>query len=255
MAVALGGLTGLYGPEAPMGQEGRDPKEFGTQPDKRHAIPAQSSAPGRDYHGTAYAPQIDHDDVVESTPAPGAEYNDTPDSHAAPYPAGITHDPLIAAEQLRELHGLDLGGTAQTYTVGTPYDANVDAGRYDSPNTNVQAPVPGQLKAGTDDIGQGYGWDPNYGFALGRQFRRSYTDSIPIDRTGTVHGERPFWGAHPVLQQSFDGENSPYGEQGDTHNGMMLGPTPAGPPTPYTQPPNPTMAATTDFPDESGFAW
>lgn len=254
MAVALGGLTGLYGPEAPMGEQGRDPREFGGPPDKRHAIPAQSSAPAREYHGTAYPPQIDHDEVVESTPAPGRPYNDTPPSHAAPYPAGLTHDPLVAAEQLRTLHGLDMGGSAQTYAVGTPYEANVDAGRYDSPNSSALAAIPAQLKAGSHDPAQGYGVDPGYGFQFGRLFRRSYTDNTPIDRTGTVHGERPFWGAHPVVQQSFDGEDSPYGDLGDTHTGMMLGPTPAGAPTPYAQPPNPGMAATSDYP-ESGFAW
>jgi hypothetical protein len=249
------GLTGMYGPEVPYGQEGRDPREFGTGPDPSHHTPGDSSAQGHDYEGTRYPVVVDHDDEVESTPPPGEVADRTPDSHAAPYPVGLTHDPLIAAEQMRVLHGLDLGAADPIARgVGLQYPVVLDTAFENSPNTTVLATgVPAQLRTG-HDIDQGRGWDPGFGFAFGHLLRRVFKDAVPIDRTGTVHGERPFWGAHPVAQARFDGPDSPYGESGDTSQGMKLAPTRVGYATPYLQPPNPTMSPTTQYDDEAAFA-
>lgn len=250
----LQGLTDLYGrPTTPpvLGETGRDPENWGTPPDRRHAIPGDSSHQ-LPYDARVYGAAIEADDQVESTPLPGLTYDQTPNVHSAPYPAW-TQDPLIAAEQLRDLHGRDLGAVELTVGVGTPYPETVDSGRYDSPNQNELAKVPGQLKAGSDDTEQGYGSENGFGFQFGRQFRRWFKDPIPLDRTGTVHGERPFYGRHPVETHTYD-VDSEFGAAGDTRTGMNLGPTPTGYPTPYEQPPNPTYRGTVQPPEESGYS-
>lgn len=253
-APSLGGLTGLYGPEVPHGQQGRDPSNFGTGPDPSHKIPGdQSQASQALAQGTRYGPVVEVGDDVDSTPAAGEVFDTTPDSHAAPYPRGIEQDPVAAALQYQALHSLNLGGGRQGLQVGTPYPVELTASRDDSPNMSELAEgMPGQLRTG-NDVDHGYGTTPGHGFGFGRLFRRVFHDNVPTDRTGTVHGERPFWGAWPIRQNLLNGEDSPYGEAGDISLGMHLGPTPTGPPTPYLQPPNPTVAAATTYDSEAGF--
>ena len=248
----LQGLSGLYGPP-PVGEEGRDPKEFGTTADPRHHIPGDASAQGHDYAGTAYGPVINNAAEVSSTPVQGLVIEQTPDSHAAPYPRGLTHDPLVAAQQMRTLHGLDLGGPRSIIgTVPTPYEEAVDQSLDLSPNASGLVAVPRQLRAGTD-VDQGDGTTQGYGFAFGHLFRRFKLAGVPRNWAGTVHGERPFLGPHSVAQARFDGPDSPYGVAGDTSQGMGNAPTPVGNPTPYTAAPNPTVQPNTGYALESGF--
>jgi hypothetical protein len=249
----LQGLTGLYGP-VPLGEQGRDPREFGTTADPRHAVPGDASVQGHDYLGTAYGPVINNDAKVASTPLQGLVVEQTPDSHAAPYPRGLTHDPLVAAAQMRTLHGLDLGGPRSIIgTVPTPYDQGVQQSLDDSPNASgLAAGLPRQLRVGTD-VDQGDGTTPGYGFGFGHLFRRVMLAGVPRNWAGTVRGERPFLGRHSVAQARFDGPDSPYGTFGDTSTGMGNAPTPTGDPTPYTAAPNPTVQPNTGYALESGF--
>jgi hypothetical protein len=256
MAAPLAGMTGLYGPpELPHGQTGRDPTNWGTPPDRRHAIPGDSSGE-RPYGGTSYgqAPELPAA-APSGAAAPTGEQGDrTPTVHSAPYPRGIAHDPLIVAEQMRELHGLDLGGPSVLEDAGTPYPVHLESGRYASPNQSVLAAAPNQLRNGNDDVDQGDGSEQGWGFAHGYQFRRWFQDPVPLDRTNLNGGERPFRGRHLVWQSRFDGPDSPYGAAGDTSVDMMQGPTPVGYATPYQQAPNPTMAAAQTAPAVEGAA-
>lgn len=247
----LQGLTGLYGAR-PHGQTGRDPSNFGGPPDRRHAIPGDSSR-ARPYGGRVYGGELVADDQIKSTPLPGLVANSTPDRHAAPYPVGLVHDPVVAAAQMRTLHGLDLGGPRTTVTnPSTPADVPAYVVRNPSPNVTNLAAVPGQLKSGSDDVSQGYGQTNGHGFEFGYQQRRTVRTGVPLDRP--VHGERPFLGHHGVGENVYT-VDSPFGPvQGDTSTGMNLGPTPSGYPTPYEQPDNPTYRPSTDYTGEAGFS-
>lgn len=253
-AAPLQGLSSLYGPAGPQAEStGRDPQEWGRPADPRHRIPGDSSH-NRPYEQRVYGGEIATDDEVASTPLPGLVVDTTPDVHAAPFPAGATQDPLIAAEQMRLLHGEDLGGVIPTFAVGTPYATTVDSARHDSPNqTDLAAGVPNQLRSGSDDTEQGYGKENGFGFQFGRQFRRWFKDPIPLDRTGTVPRERPFRGRHPLDQHSYD-VDSQFGVSGDTSVNMGMRDTPTGYPTPYEQPANPTYRPTVDYSGDGAFS-
>jgi hypothetical protein len=257
VASALAGLTGLYGPpEEPHGTTGRPVEDWGTPADPRHAISGDSSRERRTA-GTGYGQEPDFAEVGDLQPwqtPPGAVWDHTPSSHAAPYPRGAQQDPVLAAEQLQQLHGVEMGGSRRRAWWGRPYDFRVDAGHHDSPDDSGLAPgVPGQLRSGpaAKDLDQGRGQPNGWGFNLGHQFRRWFQDPIPLDRTGVPTSERPFYGHHPVQQASFDGPDSPYGTYGDTTQGMGLRPTPVGYATPYEQPPAPTMRPTADYTGEA----
>lgn len=258
MAGPLNGLSGLYGPVVPHGQTGRAPSNWGGPPDREHALPGSQDAPRP--QGVQYGPQVESDDVVESTPLPGLVANDTPNSHAAPVPRGLTQDPLTAAAQMRELHGLDLGGSELTFRAGTPpYLETIEQAYELSPNASGLAPVPGQLAGGPGgtDVDQGRGRGNSGTFGYGHQQRRTVKDPVPEDVPG-VAGERPFYGRHRVVNNLLNGDDSPYGAQGDISTGMMLGPLPDGLPRPYEQPPEPTVQAQTGWPDEampSDYGW
>lgn len=249
----LAGVTGLYGPpEGPHGQTGRDPSNWGGPADRRHAIPGDSSHE-RPYGGTSYGQDAELPaEVIYGAPT-GEQGDMTPNVHSAPYPAGITHDPLVAAEQMRLLHGRDLGAL-DVLEDGIPYPVHVDSGRYDSPNQSILArQTAGQLRSGpgSTDVDQGDGTEQGYGFAFGHQFRRWFGDPVPRDWSTLNAGERPFYSKHPVWQARFDGPDSPYYGAGDTSIDMAMGDTPVGYATPYLQPPNPTMAATTEQTSEA----
>lgn len=249
--MSLAGLTGLYGPvEQPHGTTGRPVTDWGVPVDKRHATPGDSSGE-RPYGGTSYGQDEIPVGEVHSTPPPGEDLDRTPTSHAAPYPRGATQDPLVAAEQMRTLHGLDKGAPAVQSHTGTPYPVHVDAGVYDSPNVSMLAPIPGQLRGGKG-VDQGYGTENSHGFQFGHQQRREFHDNIPLDRTGVIAEERPFWGKHASAWQArFDGEDSPFAAYGDTSTGMAMSDTPTGTPTPYEQPPDPAVQASVGYAAEA----
>lgn len=248
----LAGLTGLYGPadNVPHGTTGRDASNWGTPADKRHSTPGDSSKE-LSYAGTAYGQD---DDLLggreweSAPPASDVILDSTPDVHSAPYPNGIEHDLVEAAAQMRILHGLDLGGPEQRNRTGTPYPFTVDAGFHDSPNESaLSTSVPGQLRSGSKDVSQGYGQANSGTFGLGHQFRRWFKDNIPLDRTGVMPDERPFYGKHPVWQARFDGEDSPYAQSGDTSINMGMSDSQYGDATPYEQPPDPTVQPATGY--------
>lgn len=250
----LGGLTGLYGrDEAEHGRTGRDPVQaFGGPPDARHAIPGDASTQVL-FHGTSYGAEVEVQDELPAPTPQGGVFDRTPSSHAAPYPQGLTHDPEVAAAQMRALHGVDLGGPAHAQSVRVPYEQALDQSLTNSPNTSALVKVPGQLRSGGvgDDVDQGYGTVNGFGFEFGRRFRRWFTDPVPRDHTNLYGGERPFRGHHGVGQMRLDGLDSPYGVAGDISRGMNIGPTPVGLATPYEQPPNPSTRTSTDYPAEA----
>jgi hypothetical protein len=250
MAAPLGGMTGLYGPvDQPHGTTGRDASNWGGPVDRRHAIPGESSHE-RPYGGTRYPREEDLAGEPGTGEAPpGFVLDRTPTVHSAPYPAlpyGEQLDAQVAAEQMRQLHGLDLGGPAHEHYRGVQYPVTVDSARHDSPFESGLASPPGQLRSGKD-LDQGYGQPNGYGFNLGRQFRRWFQDAVPRDRSTLNAGERPFYGRHPQWQARFDGDDSPYGGAGDTSIDMAMRATPVGSPSPYEQPPNPTVAAQSGY--------
>lgn len=253
----LSAFTALQGVDTPVphGMQGRDPGEFGRGPVPGHEVPGDQSAASHElYQGTRYPGPIDADDRVETTPAaPGEQVDVTPDSHAAPYPRGISQDPVAEAAQRAALHGVDLGGPRRIIGVPVPYEETVSGGREDSPNASILAGgIPAQLRSG-NDVDQGFGSTPGYGFAFGRFLRRVFHDAVPTDRTGTVRGERPFWGAHGLTPPRPYGTDSPYGDT-PPYEGMQLRADRVTAPQPYVQPPNPEVAATTNYAGESGFA-
>lgn len=251
----LSGLSGLYGaPAQPTEMTGRPAENWGTGPDPRHDVSGAAGST-RPYSGSVYAGQITPGADVAAVALPGLPGNATPDRHSAPYPTGVTQDPLVAAAQMRTLHGLDLGGPAATVTdLNTPGEEPLTSDRYDSPNASVLAgTVPAQLRSGSDDVDQGDGAEHGFGFEFGRQFRRFFHTRVPLDRTGTVHAERPFYGHHPVSQATFD-TDSPYGAAGDTTRDMGMRDTRTGFPTPYEQPANPTYLPTATPAGEAGYS-
>lgn len=258
MAAPLAGMTGLYGPadNVPHGSTGRDPSNWGGPADPRHAVWGAETE--RSYQGTAY----EQDPALKGGPVPlggprGEVIDRTPSVHSAPYPrhpAGEELGYLEAAEQMRVLHGRDLGAPGLIEDAGTPYPTLLESGRYDSPNASMLAKgTPAQLR-NSNDVDQGDGRENGYGFNLGRQFRRWFQDAVPRDWSTLNGGERPFYGRHPVWQARFDGPDSPYAWAGDTSVDMMQAPTPVTDPTPYEQPSNPTVAPTTTYSAEGAIS-
>ena len=251
----LAGLTGLYGPQGgPYGQTGRNPSEWGTPPDPRHATPGDASGE-LPYKGTGYGQDAQ---VLGEAPAGyggprGSVQDATPSVHSAPYPRGVEQDPVVAAETSAILHGLDLGGPGKVQDAGVPYPVTVDAAYTDSPNQSVLARVPGQIAGGPHgtDVDQGDGVGNSGPFGFGHQFRRWFGDPVPRNWSTLYAGERPFMGRHVPWQNRLDGEDSPYAQAGDISVGMNLGPTPVGLSTPYEQPPNPGVAPVTGYAGEA----
>jgi hypothetical protein len=256
------GLSGLYGPaqNVAYGETGRPADNWGGPVDKRHGKPGDASraAPGAS-PVSPYAPEIHRGDPTVGGPLPGLTRQNTPDVHSSPYPRGMTQDLLVAAQQMRDLHGEHLGGDDLTFLTpnGLPYDQHLSAngGLFtDSPNNSGLADkIPGQLRSGDNgnDVDQGFGTKNGYGFEFGRLMKRWFSDPVPTDYTGTSGGERPFLGHHRVWQNRLD-NNSQFGAAGDISVRMQMSDTPTGEPTPWEQPANPTYRTTTDYPDESG---
>jgi len=254
---ALTGLTGLYGPPGNVayGETGRPASNWGTPVDERHAIPGDESkaAPGATPAGV-YGGAIQPGDPGLGSPLPGLTSQNTPDVHSAPYPAGMLQDEAVVGVQRGQLHGNDMGAHRQTFAVGTPYEEHLstNGGLFtDSPNVSgLVGGLPGQIRAGSDDVDQGYGTTNGFGFGFGRLMKRWFADPVPIDRTGTGGGERPFLGHHPTWQNRLD-VDSQFGAAGDTSMDMRMSDFPTGTPTPYEQPANPTYRPTTDYPQEA----
>jgi hypothetical protein len=250
----LKATTGLYGPvdDQIHGSTVRDPANWGGPVDPRHHIPGDSSREP-DYAGTPYPPPAPQIIAVQPglSRTPGHLRDQTPRSHAAPYPRGIQTDPVLAADASAILHGADLGGTTYLNDAAIPYPVQVE-NRYDlSPNQSGLAAAPDQLRGLSTDTDQGFGHDNAGTFGYGHQQQRIYHDPIPFDTTTLYAGDRPFYGKHPVWQNRLDGDGSPYAQAGDISTGMNLGPTPVGYPTAYQQPPDPTVAPYTGYASEA----
>lgn len=254
----LGGLNGRYGAGGPYGQTGTV-ENYGRPADPRHAIGGEASAPVmRKYSFPTYEVLGDITDVGELTGAgSGVVYDHTPQSHAAPWPRGIPVSQETWGEALETLHGTDLGGVGfHVKGHATAPELSYTSGRFPAPNqTGVAAGVPGQLRGGPGgfDTTQGYGVPNTIDvFAAGQQIRRQANEGIVFDRTLRWAGERPFLGAHPVVQARFDGPDSPFGEYGDTSR-LGIKDTPHSDPSPYAQPANPnvtsSMGSVSDVPD------
>jgi hypothetical protein len=215
----------------------------------------------------------------------GEPIDKTPDVHCSPYPRGIIQDGMaslntpggleIVGQQMRQLHGRDLGGVtmlvrhdpADRQTV-TRYSTD----RYPAPNESVQGRnVPGQIRpvagtfggggyygSGQADTVQGYGkLNNNPEFQKGHSIRRIQHDRMPWDFTGT-HGEQdvPFHGRHEVRQQQLYGPDSPYFDAGDISGANIPWEGRIGFPSDYVQAPEPyTLPANLSSPHEDRWAY
>jgi hypothetical protein len=212
----------------------------------------------------------------------GQEIDQTPDTHRAPYPRGLIQvsndnpDALaVVAEQMRELHGPDMGGP-RLYNgfspTGREEPTDYTTDRYDAPNENYLASAPGQLKGsyghgssgqsglggGNADTTQGYGvLNTLPEFQVGHSIRRVQHGRIltGFDYTN-LHGEQdvPFYGRHPVQQMPLDGPDSPYFSGGSIDGANIVWEGRIGDPSPYVQAPEPDIAPSAPSgPDV--FAW
>jgi hypothetical protein len=223
-----------------------------------------------DYSGTDFRTQ-------------GEPYDRTPDTHSSPYPRGIIQQSwdnpnalAVAGEQITELHAPDLGGQKLYIThapAGHEEETHYTTDRYDAPNENYLATVTdGQLKPGTGSSNASTGGgsrggsnaDPTQGygvlnsmpeFQMGHSIRRVQHDTLHFDFTNT-HGEQdvPFWGRHPIQNAQFDGPDSPYFEAGSIEGNQVVWEGRIGDPTPYVQPPEPTIGQSAPADDVWAYA-
>lgn len=286
----LAGLSGLY-PADP--QDTQDTFDEGVLESKAFSLDDEHGSYGSQhlgYSGTVpdsspFAGMGTYDAGFTDEYASG-EYpetrragDQTPDTHAAPYPRGIRQysidDPMglvEAGEQTALLHGQEFGGTGRmvlSAPSGHEEPTNYTTDRYDAPNETYQATVTqGQLKPSGDNSAGGYGGgnadtvqgygvlNPTAEFQMGHSIRRVQHDHMPWDYTNT-HGEQdvPFQGRHPVFQMPLDGPDSPYFEQGDIEGGQMPWEGRIGDPTVYVQPPEPTVLSGQGDSSNDVYAW
>ena len=218
--------------------------------------------------GTGYA-GLPYNAVGRRDDGPDDQTSGT--SHQAAYPRGIIQPSWEAPDgeyarsgaQMREVHGADMGGP--DFYVNTAIADNMagtdwTADRYESPHdVMLSANVPGQVRgggtggsasntgrgAGSADVVQGYGKANSLSeFAHGHSVRNVQHDKMPQDYTNT-HGEQdvPFRGRHPVQQMPFSGPDSPYYSQGEIDGANTPWEGRIGDPSPYVQPPEPTVTA------------
>lgn len=251
MAGPLAGLTGLYGPEVPHGTTGRDPSEWGTPVDEQHGQPG--GATGLPTKGGQYPqdPALVGEGIDPAAMPSGQVQDQTPVSHAAPVVRGLEQlDDFDAAAASQALHRVNLGGPRFLHRAPEPDPGTVEASRSDVPGASILVQGPKQLASGSTDVDQGLGVANSVReFAVGHQFRRTYTDPVPQDYSEPR--ERPFFGKHAVRQPLMSGDDSPYGIQGDFTSGMNLGPIDPGYPTPYQQPADPVVLPSTAYPNEA----
>lgn len=286
---ALAGLSGLYPADpqdtGPVFDEGvleakanpldDEHSDYGVQHlGYSGTVPDASPFAGMGTYDAGFTEEYDYGQYPD-TRSPGDQ---TPDTHAAPYPRGIrqySHDNpnglAEASEQLELLHGQEFGGTDRmvlSSPAGHEEETHYTTDRYDAPNDTYQAAVTqGQLKpsgsasaggygGGNADTVQGYGvLNSTPEFQMGHSIRRVQHDRMPWDYTNT-HGEQdvPFYGRHPVGQMPMDGPDSPYFEQGDISGAQVPWEGRIGYPTPYVQPAEPVIIPASD---DSGdvYAW
>jgi hypothetical protein len=248
MGMPLQGLTGLYD-DIPRGPGGRDPSEWGTPQDPRHGND-QGPRTGETMQ-QVYPSVIDRGDIPAAPgedAGPGEDY--VPLSHTAPAVPGIVHDSVEYAQWSQDLHGVDHGASSRR-RAPVPAQLDLDQNWNVSSGESILAKPPAQLAQGRD-VDQGSGV-PNSGtFGKWHHFRRWFT--TPVPRTYGDVGERPFYGHHPVGTPSQDGPDSPYGVQGDTSGGQPQA-APTTNPSPYVQPPNPPMAAVSDYGNDGSWGW
>jgi hypothetical protein len=287
----LGGLTGLYGLPDP--QDSTDVMDEGVLEAKANTLDPEHGEYGSQSLGfggidpsvSPFAAQGTYDAGFTDEYAEGtygeayAPGDQTPGSHAAPWPRGIRQfsfdhqDELAdAGIQLDLLHGIEFGGTDRMVLSspgGREELTDYTTDRYPAPNETYQSPdIPGQLKGsgswggtgtggGNADTTQGYGvLNATEEFQEGHSIRRVQHDRMPWDFTNT-HGEQdvPFMGRHPVQQMPLDGPDSPYYEQGDIDGGLVPWEGRIGYPTPYEQPAEPTIVAAPADDSSDSYAW
>ncbi len=249
---------GVQNPDQPYGYEAEgQPEAWGVPYDTRHGIHAEASGteasasagskPGDiPYHQATYGPSGFGADVP---PVPGGRgpADQTPVSPAAPFPSPATdHSWVGQAGELAGhqavtagMHAQDLGGPKSHGSVGSEADIGRVSleGIADSPNDSIQAMLPGQL--GTNGgIGKDTGSNAhNNGGLFGRKLLYALDAAIPWPKIGRA--ERPFYGKDLNTSPVFT-VDSEYGTGGDTSSNYRNADN-RGFPTPYQQPPEPTV--------------
>jgi hypothetical protein len=253
-----GYTPGITDPDIPYGMEGEGwPEGWGLPYDTRHGIHAEFSgteasasagdAPGDiPYHKTTYGSSGLRDVPGAPVPSGPGPVDRTPVSPAAPFPGPATdHSWLGVSGELADhqaetagMHGQDLGGPASHGSPGTEADIGRVSleGLADSPNTSVQAILPGQV-AMNGGSGKDTGTNArNNGGLFGRKILFGLDAMIPWPKIGRA--ERPFYGKElntsPVF--TIDSEYGPVG--GDT-SGNYRNQDNRNFPSPYQQPPEP----------------
>ena len=288
IAQPLQGLQGMYGDP----QDTTDVMDEGVLEAKANALHPDHSDYGSQaigYSGTVplaspFAGMSSYDGGMSGQglsetfyDSAGHADDQTPSTHDATYPRGIIQpsweapdgEYAKAGDQLREVHGNDLGGPE--FYVNTAIADNLagtdwSVDRYDSTDDIALSGISGQLKgsynsasntgrgAGSADVSQGYGVANTMAeFAHGHSMRFVHHDKMPTDYTNT-HGEQdvPFQGRHPIQQPNWTGPDSPYFQMGDTDGAQIPWEGRIGDPTPYVQPPEPTVGPA---PVDSGDVW
>lgn len=179
-------------------------------------------------------------------------------SHAAPYPrmgpesSGNLQDPDAEwREQASRMlmHAVDQGSVRQN-TQYPGFGVEHEQWHHEDANnpgsTLLSRNVPAQLRGGPAgrDSTQGFGIDNRYGFGAPHTHIHNAVDGVPYNRQWLNSVDRPFITPRRGVQATFDGVDSPYGAQGNTHTYMMLGPAQAAVmsnPTQYVQPAPPNV--------------
>jgi len=217
---------------------------------------------GTGYQGTTYGPDIHQGDMPPMNQG-GEPIDATPTAHSAPYTRGISQPNLEEPGSYRDsadevtrqrnaLHGLDYGGPRfynKRAPGGREEPVNYTVDRYDAPNTNDLAQIPGQLKGGSVGGGMGKDTTQGYGhlnsteeFTRGHSIRIVQHDTVHFDHTLSNSPPRPF-NAHVINTGNSFNVDGPYGEvAGDTSTGQQI-PWEGriGNPTTYQQPSQPTV--------------
>jgi len=180
--------------------------------------------------------------------------------HAAPYPSmgpetsGNLQDPQAEWRHQAERsanHGVDLGSVAINTTMP---GFGQEHGQWDfwyanNPgSTDLTSNVPDQLRGGPGgrDSTQGYGIDNRFGFGAPHIQHNMAVDGVPYNHQWLNAAERPLITPRRGVQATFNGPDSPYGINGDTHTNQQLGPNQAAVmtnPTQYQQPAAPNVDA------------
>jgi hypothetical protein len=252
-----GYTPGIIDPDLPYGYDDEGlPDDWGRPYDTRHGIHAEASGteasasagdkPGDiPYRKTTYGASGFGAPLPPVPGGPGPA-DRTPVSNAAPFPGPATdHSWLGQSGELADhqavtagIHGQDLGGPASHGGPGSEADIGRVSleGIADSPNSSVQAMLPGQLGTnggtGKDTGGNAH----NNGGLFGRKLLFALDARIPWPKIGRA--ERPFYGKELNTSPVFtvDSEYGPVGgNTADSYRNLDN----RSFPTPYQQPPEP----------------